>query len=200
MPNFLAMLVEETTTTTGTGDLTLGGPTTGHRGIQFAFGAGAQVLYTILWGPYWEYGIGTVTDHGGGPDTFSRDLCLGSSIGGAKLALGPGTKYVYCEHVPESFNSIGSKTFVDGDASPSIKGANVFICSNTGATTITDFDDETDGQMFYILFTNGNTTLQQGSTLKHPAALDITPNANDIVTYVRCANNAFQLIKHSANG
>src|SRR6185503_6090373 len=103
MAKFLAMLVEETTTTTGTGELSLLGATTGHRAFQTAFGASVQCLYTILWGPYWEYGIGTITDHGAGLDTLSRDLCLGSSIGGAKLGLGPGTKYVYCEHVPEGF-------------------------------------------------------------------------------------------------
>ncbi len=200
MAKFNAMLVEETTTTTGTGDLTLGGATTGHRPFQVGFGAPAQCLYTILWGPYWEYGIGTITDHGAELDTLSRDLCLGSSIGGAKLGLGPGTKYVYCEHVPEGFNSLGSKFFVDGDTSPSIKGANVFICANTGATTITDFDDDTEGQMIHILFTNGNTTLQQGATLKHPAAANITPTANDVVTYIRASGTAFQLVSWSQNG
>lgn len=195
----LRPLVEETTTTTGTGSLSLGGATVGHRTFVTAFGDGGLCLYTILWGPHWEYGLGTVTD--GSPDTLSRDIVIGSSIGGSKLSLGTGTKLVYCEPIPECFDGGGYLTFTDGDVTPSVKGSNLFLASNTSATTITQFDDGLPGQEVSILCTNGNTTFFHGSVLKHPAAANITPNANDIITYVRAAfASAWQLVAHSSNG
>lgn len=199
MPALLQPFVEETSTTTGTGTLSLAGATAGHRTFVEAFGNGQQCFYTIVWGPHWEYGLGTVTD--ASPDTLSRDTVLASSIGGAKIFLGSGTKLVYCEIPPEILTANGVQDFEDGDTSPSVKGGTIFRCSNTSSITITAFDDGIPGQEISILFTNSNTTLFHGSALKHPAAADITPTANDIVTYARIAfASAWQLVAHSQNG
>lgn len=86
--------VEETTTTTGTGTLSLGGATTGHLTFVSAIGDGNTCVYAIRAsdGNY-ESGVGTVTD--ATPDTISRDTLLRSSTG-SKLDLPAGTHTVYC--------------------------------------------------------------------------------------------------------
>ena len=81
--------VQETTTTTGTGSLTLHGATNGH--VTFASVLdGAQCNYLIAAEDgSWEVGVGTVT----APSTLSRDTVTASSTG-YKLELAAGTHTV----------------------------------------------------------------------------------------------------------
>jgi hypothetical protein len=67
----LADRVKETSTTTGTGTLTLGGAATGFQTFSGAFGNGVSVYYVISGGSEWEVGIGTT-----GAGTLSRDTVL----------------------------------------------------------------------------------------------------------------------------
>ncbi len=54
----------------------------------------------------------------------------------------------------------GTTTFADADATPSVAGGGkVFITANTGATTITDFDDGRAGQEIVVIINDGNTTI-----------------------------------------
>ena len=55
------------------------------------------------------------------------------------------------------------RTFADGDTTPDIELANVFITNNTLATSITDFDSPSDQQIIYISFSDGNTTIVHGA-------------------------------------
>lgn len=55
------------------------------------------------------------------------------------------------------------QTFTDGDTTPSVDDGNIFNATNTGATTITAFDDGRPGQIIYVQPTNGNTTLKNNS-------------------------------------
>ena len=55
------------------------------------------------------------------------------------------------------------RTFADGDTTPDIELANVFITNNTLATSITDFDSPSDQQIIYISFADGNTTIVHGA-------------------------------------
>ena len=93
MPLVVADRVKETTTTQGTGTLTLAGAATGYQSFS-AIGNGNQTYYTISsgGGSEWEVGIGTYTSSG---TTLSRDTVLSSSSGGAKVNLSAGTKDVY---------------------------------------------------------------------------------------------------------
>lgn len=178
----LAARVEETTTTTGTGTLNLGGATSGNRTFVAAFGSGAQCLYTIIDGSSWEYGLGTITD--ASPDTLSRDTVLGSSNAGAKLSLAAGTKLVYCELPPVSCGNNGLKEINDGGSSPSIKDGHVFSINNSSDTTISSFADGVPGQELVLIFANGNTRLFNGSSIKNASAISWYPTANDVVSYV----------------
>ena len=64
--------VKETTTTTGTGAITLAGAVSGFEAFSSAFASGTEVYYTIAGGTQWEVGIGTFTT------TLSRDTVLAS--------------------------------------------------------------------------------------------------------------------------
>lgn len=89
----LADRVKESTTTTGTGPVTLGGAATGYQSFA-AVGNGNTTYYTIAdqTGVNWEVGIGTYTASG---TTLSRDTVLASSNAGALVNFGAGTKDVF---------------------------------------------------------------------------------------------------------
>jgi hypothetical protein len=87
--------VKETTTTTGTGAVSLLGAATGFRTFISAVGNGVQCYYTIEDGTNWEQGIGTVNS--GTPPTLSRNTIIASSNGGAAVNWGAGTRNVFCD-------------------------------------------------------------------------------------------------------
>lgn len=88
--------VQETTTTTGTGTLTLGGAVLGYQSFS-AIGNGNTTYYAIYatGTPDWEVGIGTYTASG---TTLSRDTVLASSNSGALVNFSAGTKNVWSDY------------------------------------------------------------------------------------------------------
>lgn len=53
-----------------------------------------------------------------------------------------------------------SEAFAANDATPSVASrASVYITANSSATTITDFDNGVDGQFFFLVVNDANTTL-----------------------------------------
>lgn len=86
--------VKETTSTTGTGTLTLAGAVTGFRAFSAAFADGDLVYYAVdsPGGSEWEVGLGTYTLSG---TTLARTSVLGSSNSGALVSFSAGTKNVY---------------------------------------------------------------------------------------------------------
>jgi hypothetical protein len=94
-----ADFVEETTTTTGGGTLSLAGATTGNRTFVAGIGSTNTCIYGIAASDgTFESGIGTVTD--ASPDTLARTTLLTSSTG-SKLDLPAGTHRVYCTWAAE---------------------------------------------------------------------------------------------------
>jgi hypothetical protein len=91
--------VKESTTTTGTGTLTLLGAVTGYQAFS-VIGDGNTCYYAIssLGGAQWEVGIGTYTASG---TTLSRDTILESSTGGGAIDLTAGVKDVYVVYPAE---------------------------------------------------------------------------------------------------
>jgi hypothetical protein len=89
----LADRVQETTTTTGTGTVTLAGAVSGFRSFA-AVGNGNSTFYTIVdsTGSDWEIGVGTYTLSG---TTLSRDTVLSSSNAGSLVNFSAGTKNVF---------------------------------------------------------------------------------------------------------
>jgi hypothetical protein len=88
--------VKETTTTTGTGTIDLGGAVAGFQTFVAGIGNGNETYYVITdsnTGDF-EVGVGTVTD--AATDTLSRDTVISSSNAGALVNFGAGTKDVFC--------------------------------------------------------------------------------------------------------
>ena len=88
--------VQETTTTTGTGTVTLAGAVTGFQTFA-AIGDGNTCYYAITSGNDWEVGLGTYTASG---TTLSRDTILESSNAGSAITLS-GTSNVFVTYPAE---------------------------------------------------------------------------------------------------
>jgi len=88
--------VQETTTTSGTGTVTLAGAVSGFQDFS-AIGDGNTTYYTITNGSNWEVGIGVYTASG---TTLSRDTILESSNAGSAITLS-GLSNVFCTYPAE---------------------------------------------------------------------------------------------------
>ena len=89
--------VKETTTTTGTGTITLAGAVTGFQAFS-VIGDGNTTFYTIAGGAEFEVGIGTYTLSG---TTLSRTTILESSNAGSAVNFSAGTKDVFVTYPAE---------------------------------------------------------------------------------------------------
>lgn len=87
--------VKETSTTTGTGTLTLGGAVTGYQSFGSAIGNGNTTYYAIYLdgGSEWEVGLGTV-----GSGTLARTTVYASSNGGSLVDFSAGQKSVWGDY------------------------------------------------------------------------------------------------------
>jgi hypothetical protein len=94
MPLVLADRVRETTTTTGTGTISLAGPVSGFQGFSTAIGNANTTYYTIVDAATgaWEVGLGTYTSAG---STLARTTVLSSSNSDALVPFAAGTKDVF---------------------------------------------------------------------------------------------------------
>lgn len=103
----LAARVRETTTTTGTGTLSLLGAVTGCQRFVDAFGVGNPCYYVVqavdasgVPTGDWEQGRGTV-----GAGTLTRDRVIASGNAGALVSFAAGTKDVYCDAPAEAIDT-----------------------------------------------------------------------------------------------
>jgi len=89
--------VKETTTTTGTGDITLAGAATGFQSFNSAFGTNVRFYYCISssGGTEWETGEGYLS----GSTTLVRDEIADSSNSGSLVNFSSGTKDVFCTQI-----------------------------------------------------------------------------------------------------
>jgi hypothetical protein len=111
--------VKETTSTTGTGAVTLAGAQTGFQSFSSGIGSSNSTYYAIALGNQWEVGIGTVTN----ATTFTRDSVISSSNASALVSFNAGIKDIFCS-LPAEYTP-----------SPSML-AQAFV--NTHATTISE--------------------------------------------------------------
>lgn len=111
----IADRVQETTSTTGTGSLTLTGAPLGFSTFLSAFGASSKVVpYAITTATgEWEVGIGTYN----GSTTLSRDTVTASSNSNALVNFGAGEKNVFV-----NASSFLLKQALPGDGSQAVVG------------------------------------------------------------------------------
>jgi hypothetical protein len=102
----IADRVKETTTTTGTGTVTLLGASTGFQSFA-VIGNGNTTYYTIAGQgtSEWEVGVGTYTSSG---TTLARTTVLSSSNSGSLVNFSAGSKDVFVTYPAEyTANAIG---------------------------------------------------------------------------------------------
>jgi hypothetical protein len=137
----LADRVRETTTTAGTGTVTLGGAYAGFQSFS-VIGNGNTTYYAIVDSTTgaWEVGIGTYTASG---TTLSRDTVLSSSNSGSLVNFAAGTKDVIVTQPSErAVYVVGSSVVAENSATvPNALLANstisgVSLGSNLNALTI----------------------------------------------------------------
>ncbi len=144
MPLVVKDRVQETSVTTGTGTLTLGGAETGYQTFSSAIGNGNTTYYAIDGGAEWEVGIGTV-----GAGTLTRDTILESSNGGTAVNLSAGTKYVFVTYPAEK------AVYLD-DAGV-LSGVTITAGDGTGFTLQDDVDATKKAQFQLSGITTGTT-------------------------------------------
>jgi hypothetical protein len=88
--------VQETSSTTGTGTLTLGGAVSGYQTFSSAIGNTNTTYYAIVNDSEWEVGLGTVS-----AGQLSRDTVLESSNANTLVNFSAGTKYVFCTYAAD---------------------------------------------------------------------------------------------------
>ena len=129
----IADRVKETTTTTGTGTLNLGGAVSQFQTFVAGIGNGNETYYSIEdpTGTDWEVGIGTVTS--GAPDTLSRDTVLSSSNAGSLVNFGAGSKVVFSTQPASKTVIVNTDTNVNVSANIN---ATSFVGSGASLTSL----------------------------------------------------------------
>ena len=122
--------VQETTTTTGTGTVTLAGAVTGFQDFS-AIGDGNTCYYAITSGTDWEVGLGTYTASG---TTLSRDTILESSNTGSAITLS-GTSNVFVTYPAEKSGHKDANNTLNSEQVGATNG--IFVNANTVSSNFT---------------------------------------------------------------
>jgi hypothetical protein len=158
MPLVVKDRIKETSTTSGTGTLTLAGAASGFR--SFAdIGNGNTTYYAIVdsVANTWEVGIGTYTSSG---TTLARNTILSNSSGTtAAINFAANSKDVFVTY-PSSKAVYGDASDIAYDASFAASNG-IFLNSNTVATSLTLPTN-------YNGLSSGNVTLNTGVTVTVP--------------------------------
>jgi hypothetical protein len=164
--------VQETTTTTGTGTITLAGAVTGFQSFS-AIGNGNTCYYAIVGTSEWEVGLGTYTLSG---TTLSRDTILESSNGGSAVSFSSGTKNVFVTYPAEksiyqNASGVANLTSTDvttalGYTPPVTSGTSILYGNGSGG-----FSNVTVGSG--LSFTTGTLSASGGSGMTYPSGSGI---------------------------
>ena len=95
--------VQETSTTVGTGSLTLIGAVTGFQTFLSGIGSGNTTYYCVTDNTNWEVGIGTYTT-----STLARTTVITSSNSNSLVSFSAGTKYVFSTFPASVASKIGN--------------------------------------------------------------------------------------------
>jgi hypothetical protein len=156
--------VKESTTTTGTGTLTLLGAATGFTTFVAGVGSGVTVYYTIAGPSEWEVGVGTT-----GAGTLTRTTVLSSSNGGSLVNFSAGTKDVFCTYpagkavMTDDAATLTNKT-IDGASNTLSSIANASLTNSTVTVNGTSVALGASGTVTAAAGTLTGATLASGVT------------------------------------
>lgn len=124
---------QQTTTTTGTGSLTLLAAASNVRSLQAALGASSVVTPYVLSGAtFYEIGLGTYD--GGSPGGLTRTTILASSNGGAAVSLPAGTTDVFVPFLP---GLRGIRTGTGSDTVTAAWAGEAYVWTGSSSATLT---------------------------------------------------------------
>jgi len=166
----IADRVQETTTTTGTGTVTLGGASAGYQSFA-VIGDANTTYYAIVDSTAgdWEVGIGTYTSSG---TTLSRDTVLSSSNSGSLVNFGAGSKNGFVTYpsgravTTDGSQTLTNKTFTGYAETVYTLGTTGSIALNPANGTIqttvlsgnpTFTDSLSTGQSLILRMSNGSS-------------------------------------------
>ena len=146
--------VQETTTTTGTSDFTLGGAVLSYQ--TFASIGNGNTTYYTAFDPNvgdWEVGIGTYSTTG---PTLTRDTILASSSGGSKVSFAAGQKNVIATYPAErSVNLDQAGTYITPAAFDTLTANTATLTNGTVSTTPSNNTDIANKQYVDGLVSTG---------------------------------------------
>lgn len=122
--------VQETTTTTGTGAVSLGGAVTTFVTFSSVMANADTTYYAIISSTDWEVGLGTYATSG---NTLTRTTVYASSNAGAAVNFTAGTKYVYGDAVADRILMKDANNTI---ASATLSGTTTVSGTLTGTPTV----------------------------------------------------------------
>jgi hypothetical protein len=164
--------VQETSTTSGTGTLTLAGAVAGFQTFSGSIGNGNTTFYTIYdnVAQVWEVGIGTV-----GAGTLARTTVLSNSSGGTSpLTLAGNSSSVFCTYPAEksvNLNALGNVSPLGTISSGTWQGSTIGVAyggtgvtTSSGANSVVLRDADQNITVNRVNQANTNTTAAGGTT------------------------------------
>jgi hypothetical protein len=163
--------VQETTSTTGTGSVTLNGAVSGFQSFAVV-GNGNTTFYTIVNGNQWEVGLGTYTSSG---TILSRDTIYSNSNGNTSPITLSGSSFVFVTYPAGrsvNLNASGNVTALGTVSSGTWQGSTVGVAyGGTGVTASSGANSvvlrDANANVTFNNFTSGFTavTAAAGTTV-----------------------------------
>ena len=162
--------VKETTTTTGTGAVTLAGAPTNFQTFTSVLSNADTTFYAIIddTNGDFEVGIGTFASSG---TTLTRTTVLESSNSGSAVNLGSGTKQVFMTYPAEKsvYLDANNQLVINGTATTSTAAELSILDGDTSATSTTVADAD-------------RVVLNDNGTMKQVAVTDLAAYFDDEIT------------------
>ena len=171
--------VQETTTTTGTGAVSLGGAVTNFVAFSTVMANADTTYYAIISSTDWEVGLGTYATSG---NTLARTTVYASSNAGALVNFAAGTKYVYIDAAADRIlmkdanNTIASPTFSGAIAGTPSVATSSSLASQIVTVNLGTFINN------YTFPTNGASGTGSVATVTWAYALAVAPAIGSQVT------------------
>lgn len=176
--------VRETTTTEGTGSVTLIGPyAINFQSFSSGIGDGNKTYYAIVGQKTsdWEVGIGTYT---ASSNTLSRDTVLESSNSGSLVDFIAGIKDVFCTPPSEYTEMVAAPASLASASTVNIGGVVSSFVTITGTTGITSLGTADAGVIRNVKFEGALTLTYNATSLILPGAANLTTVANDTARFI----------------